>query len=57
MIDRVNWGIQVTKSGCLNKCSQGVALVIYPSGTWYSIKSLTDVEEVMTSHIQGKPSC
>lgn len=45
--------VQVTKSGCLNKCSQGVAVVIYPSGTWYSIKTLSDVEEIVNSHFQG----
>ncbi|XVN42878.1 MAG: (2Fe-2S) ferredoxin domain-containing protein [Candidatus Rickettsia vulgarisii] len=49
-----NLGIQVTKSGCLNKCAQGVAVVIYPSGIWYSIKELVDVEEIVTSHIQEK---
>jgi (2Fe-2S) ferredoxin len=45
--------IKVTKSGCLSQCSRGIALVIYPQGVWYSIKSTDDVNEIITSHIKN----
>jgi (2Fe-2S) ferredoxin len=40
-------GVRVNKSGCLGRCSQGPALVIYPEGTWYTYASEADVEEIL----------
>lgn len=45
--------IKVTKSGCLDQCSKGIALVIYPQAVWYSIKSINDVNEIIESHIKN----
>lgn len=44
--------ICVTKSGCLGLCDKGPAVVIYPEGTWYSIKSLEDAERVLQQHLR-----
>jgi len=32
-----NWGpeVRVNKSGCLDKCSEGIACVVYPAGEWH----------------------
>ncbi len=43
----------VTKSGCLNQCDRGIALVIYPQNVWYSVKSIDDISEIVESHIQN----
>ncbi len=45
--------IRINKSGCLNRCELGPAVVVYPEGIWYSIKTSEDVEEIMQSHILG----
>ena len=40
--------IRVQKSGCLDYCEQGISCVVYPEGTWYSLKDdvhLSDLVE------------
>ena len=46
--------IRINKSGCLDQCSTGPALVIYPEGKWFSPQSIQDVEEIIQSHILNK---
>lgn len=43
--------IRAQKSGCLDVCSQGPALVVYPEGVFYGQVSLSDVEEIFNEHI------
>ena len=43
--------IRINKSGCLDQCKKGTALVIYPEGIWYSPQSVEDIEEIIQSHL------
>ena len=43
---------RVNQSGCLGRCDLGPALVIYPEGIWYAPKNETDIDEILTSHVQ-----
>ncbi len=43
--------VRVNSSGCLDRCSKGSVIVVYPEGVWYSLKSKEDVEEVMQTHL------
>ncbi|MBX3487203.1 MAG: (2Fe-2S) ferredoxin domain-containing protein [Candidatus Paracaedibacteraceae bacterium] len=43
---------RINKAGCLDQCESGVAVVIYPEGTWYQIKSTQDVDQIVESHLQ-----
>ena len=45
--------IRINKSGCLGQCHKGPAVVIYPEGTWYSLKTMQDAEEVIQKHLVG----
>jgi (2Fe-2S) ferredoxin len=48
--------IRVTKSGCLDLCDAGPTVVVYPQGVWYAGVQLSDLEEIVESHlIGGKP--
>jgi len=51
----VDAGIQVEvraqKAGCLDVCSHGPALVVYPDGVFYGKVGLSDVEELFNEHI------
>ncbi|MFM7901779.1 MAG: (2Fe-2S) ferredoxin domain-containing protein, partial [Bacteroidota bacterium] len=51
----VDAGVQVEvraqKAGCLDVCSHGPALVIYPEGVFYGQVGLADVEELFHEHI------
>jgi (2Fe-2S) ferredoxin len=41
--------VRVNASGCLDACERGVAVVVYPEGTWYGGVGVTDVAEVAES--------
>ena len=43
--------IRVNKSGCLDRCEQGPALVVYPEGTWYTYIDESDIDEIIDSHL------
>ncbi len=48
--------IRANSSGCLDACSQGVSVVVYPEGVWYGHVTEADVEEIVASHlIEGRP--
>lgn len=42
--------IRINKSGCLSTCAQGIAVVIYPENTWYSLKSKQDIDTLIEVH-------
>ena len=44
--------VAVTKSGCLGQCSVGPAMIVYPEGVWYSVKSMDDAMEILDSHLE-----
>jgi len=45
--------IRVNKSGCLGNCEKGVACVIYPEGTWYTIPDEEKAIIEISNHILG----
>ncbi len=47
--------IRINNAGCLNRCSLGPVLVIYPQAVWYSYKNQADIDEIVETHLlQGK---
>ena len=47
--------IRINSAGCLDRCAEGPALVIYPEGVWYSYKTQADIDEIIEQHVlQGK---
>ncbi|MBC8345071.1 MAG: (2Fe-2S) ferredoxin domain-containing protein [Candidatus Marinimicrobia bacterium] len=45
--------VRANKSGCLDACEMGAAVVIYPQGIWYTKVALEDVEEIFKSSVLG----
>jgi (2Fe-2S) ferredoxin len=43
--------VRAQKSGCLDVCTFGPALVVYPDGVFYGKVSKEDVAEIVTKHI------
>lgn len=43
--------IRINKAGCLDRCSDGPVLVIYPEGVWYTFIDTEDIEEIIQSHL------
>lgn len=45
--------IRAQKTGCLDVCAFGPALVVYPEGVFYGNVQLADVEEIVEKHLIG----
>ncbi len=43
--------IRAQKTGCLDVCAFGPSLVVYPEGVFYGNVQLSDVEEIIESHL------
>ena len=39
--------IRINKAGCLGRCAEGPAIVIYPEGTWYTYDCREDIDELI----------
>ena len=52
----LNKKIRINKAGCLDQCSKGVSMVVYPEGVWYGRVTKEDIHEIIESHlIANKP--
>jgi len=47
----LNTSIRAQKSGCLDACDFGPAMVVYPEGVYYGSLEFTDVEEIVNEHL------
>jgi (2Fe-2S) ferredoxin len=43
--------IRINRAGCLGRCEEGPAMVIYPEGTWYTYVDRSDADEVIDAHL------
>jgi (2Fe-2S) ferredoxin len=49
-------GVRINGAGCLDRCSEGPVVVIYPDETWYTYVDQDDVDEIIDEHlINGRP--
>ena len=47
----INASIRAQKTGCLDACEFGPALVVYPEGIFYGSVSVADVDEIVNEHL------
>lgn len=48
--------MRANAAGCLDTCSFGVSVVVYPEGTWYGGVKVEDVPEIVEEHLMnGRP--
>ena len=45
--------IRINSAGCLDRCEEAVAIVVYPEGVWYGGVTLEDCNELFESHLKG----
>jgi len=43
--------VRINKAGCLDRCTEGPVMVVYPEGVWYTYVDRHDVDEIIDSHI------
>lgn len=44
-------GVRVNKAGCLDRCSEGPIIVIYPEAVWYTYEDTADIDEIIDEHL------
>ena len=48
--------VRINEAGCLDQCEHGVTIVVYPEAVWYGFVQLSDIEEIVRSHlVEGRP--
>jgi (2Fe-2S) ferredoxin len=45
-------GVRINTAGCLDRCAEGPVLVVYPEGVWYTYLDQSDIDEILTEHLQ-----
>ena len=44
-------GVRINSAGCLDRCSEGPVLVIYPQEVWYNYVDQKDIDEIIEEHL------
>jgi (2Fe-2S) ferredoxin len=47
----LNITMRAQRAGCFDVCGKGPAVVVYPEGVFYGNVQLSDVEEIIESHL------
>jgi (2Fe-2S) ferredoxin len=48
--------VRINSAGCLDRCSEGPVVVVYPDEVWYRYVDREDIDEIIDSHLlQGQP--
>jgi (2Fe-2S) ferredoxin len=48
--------VRINKAGCLDRCSEGPVLVVYPEGRWYQYVDTADIDEIINEDLlAGRP--
>jgi (2Fe-2S) ferredoxin len=45
--------VRINQAGCLDRCEEGPVLVVYPEEVWYSYVDTSDVDEIISEHLQN----
>ena len=45
--------MRVSRAGCLGRCQAAPVIVVYPEVVWYRYADMADIDEIITSHLQG----
>jgi len=43
--------VRINTAGCLDRCSHGPVIVIYPEATWYTYVDEQDIDEIIERHL------
>ena len=50
---QLNTKIRAQRTGCMETCELGPSVVVYPEGIFYGNVQLSDVEEIVTEHLEN----
>lgn len=44
--------VRVNNAGCLDRCSEGPVIAVYPEAVWYTYKNRADIDEIISEHLR-----
>ena len=44
--------VRINNAGCLDRCSEGPVIVVYPEGVWYTYVDQADIDEIIEEHLR-----
>ena len=44
---------RINTAGCMDRCSQGPVVAVYPEAVWYTYVDRADIDEIIEEHIIG----
>ncbi len=44
--------VRINNAGCLDRCSEGPVMVVYPEGVWYTYVDQADIDEIVEEHLR-----
>lgn len=44
--------LRINSAGCMGHCDYGPVLVVYPEGVWYTYVDESDLDEIISEHLQ-----
>lgn len=42
---------RVNSAGCMDRCSEGPVIAVYPEGVWYTYVDKDDIDEIVDEHL------
>ncbi len=45
-------GVRINLAGCMDRCSEGPVIVVYPEGVWYTYEGRADIDEIIERHLR-----
>ncbi|MGH8671721.1 MAG: (2Fe-2S) ferredoxin domain-containing protein [Burkholderiales bacterium] len=51
IVPKSKGNIRVNTAGCMDRCSEGPVLVVYPEGVWYTYVDEHDIDEIIEQHL------
>ena len=45
--------VRINQAGCMDRCSEGPIIVVYPEEVWYTYVDKEDVDEIIEEHIKN----
>ena len=45
--------VRINSAGCLGRCDDGPVIVVYPEGTWYTYIDESDLDDILSEHLQN----
>ena len=45
--------VRINLAGCMDRCSEGPVLAVYPDNVWYTYIDKNDIDEIISEHIQN----